>query len=69
VFAYGDHRNRTTTIPSKEKSQKLAREVPGTISPVRFEGGSCGIAAISSDSQKNAARFLYNPDCVAERAV
>ena len=41
----------------------------GTLSPVRFEGKTCGIAAIFSNSCSNAARFLYNQDCVAERAV
>ena len=39
----------------------------GTLSPVRFDGETCAIAAISSDFQKNAAGFLCNPDCVAER--
>jgi hypothetical protein len=39
----------------------------GALSPVRFDGGSCGIAAISSDFEEHAAEFLCNPDCVAER--
>ncbi len=39
----------------------------GAFSPLRFERGSCGIAAISSDSWSNEAGFLCNPDCVAER--
>jgi hypothetical protein len=38
-----------------------------TLSLVRFEGKTCGIAAIFSDFQRNLARFLCNPDCVAER--
>ena len=39
----------------------------GTLSPVRFDGETCAIAAISSDFQRNAAGFLCVPDCVAER--
>ena len=38
-----------------------------TLSPVRFEGKTYGIAAISIDSCSNTALFLCNPDCVAER--
>ena len=38
-----------------------------TLSPVLFAGKTCGIAAIFSDSCSNVARFLCNPDCVAER--
>jgi hypothetical protein len=37
-----------------------------TLSPVLFAGKTCGIAAIFSDSCSNVARFLCNPDCVAE---
>jgi hypothetical protein len=40
----------------------------GTLSPVRFDGETCAIAAISRDFQRNAAGFLCVPDCVAERA-
>jgi hypothetical protein len=39
----------------------------GPLSPVRFKGKTCRIAAIFNDSCSNAARFLCNPDCVAER--
>jgi hypothetical protein len=39
----------------------------GTFSPVRFERGTCGIAAISKDFQGNLPKFLCDPDCVAER--
>lgn len=46
----------------------FACRVGGTFSPVRFEAETCGIAAIFGDSCSNAARFLCNPDCVAERS-
>jgi len=36
--------------------------ISGTLSPVRFDGKTCAIAAISSDFQR---QFLCNPDCVA----
>jgi hypothetical protein len=39
----------------------------GPLSPVRFKGKTCRIAAIFNDSCCDAARFLCNPDCVAER--
>ena len=39
----------------------------GPLSPVRFKGKTCRIAAIFNDSCSNAALFLCNPDCVAER--
>ena len=38
----------------------------GPVSPVRFKGKTCRIAAIFNDSCSNSARFLCNPDCVAE---
>jgi hypothetical protein len=38
-----------------------------TLSPVRFEGKTYGIAAIFSASCSNAAQFLCSPDGVAER--
>jgi hypothetical protein len=38
----------------------------GPLSPVRFKGKTCRIAAIFNDSCSNAALFLCNPDCVAE---
>ena len=47
--------------------ESLAAGSGGTLSPVRFDGETCATAAISSDFQKNAAGFLCNPDCVAER--
>ncbi len=51
--------------------RKTPENVPaafdGTLSPVRFKGKTCEIAAIFSDSCSNAARFLCDPDCVAER--
>ena len=39
----------------------------GALSPVLFEGKTYRIAAIFNDSCGNAALFLCNPDCVAER--
>ncbi len=39
----------------------------GPLSPVRFKGKTCRIAAIFNDSCSNAALFLSIPDCVAER--
>jgi hypothetical protein len=51
--------------------RKTVKNLPtgfdGTLSPVRFEGKTCEIAAIFSDSCSNAARFLCNPDCMVER--
>src|SRR5882724_13585671 len=38
----------------------------GPLSPVRFKGKTCRIAAIFNDSCSNAALFLCTPDCVAE---
>ena len=50
--------------------RKTPENVPaafdGTLSPVRFKGKTCEIAAIFSDSCSNAARFLCGSDCVAE---
>ena len=39
----------------------------GPLSPVRFKGKTCRIAAVFNDSSSNAALFLCTPDCVAER--
>jgi hypothetical protein len=39
----------------------------GPFSPVPFKGRTCRIAAVFNDSCSNAALFLCNPDCVAER--
>ncbi len=36
----------------------------GTLSPVRFDGETCAIAAISRDFQRNTACFLCGTDCV-----
>jgi hypothetical protein len=41
----------------------------GPLSPVRFKGKTCRIAAIFNDSCSNAALFLCNPDCVAGRGL
>jgi hypothetical protein len=46
--------------------QKFAPESTATLSPVRFESKSYGIAPISCNFQRNAGGFLCNPDCVAE---
>ena len=54
------------SLPEK-KAAKLGHGAGSTLSLVRFEGKSCGIAGISSDFQGPAAEFLCNPDCVAER--
>jgi len=51
----------------RKTQENLPAGFDGTLSPVRFEGRTCGIAAISSDSRTNAARFLCGSDCVAER--
>ena len=48
-------------------SANLAAGFDATLSPVRFEGKTYGIAAIFSDSCSNAAQFLCDPDCMAER--
>jgi hypothetical protein len=47
--------------------ESLAAGSGRTLSPVRFDDETCAIAAISSDFQRNAAGFLWNSDCVAER--
>jgi hypothetical protein len=54
---------------SEKKPQKFAPESTATLSPVRFESKSYGIAPISCNFQRNAGGFLCNPDCVAEQAV
>jgi hypothetical protein len=54
-------------VPSREKTpENLAAGFDETLSPVRFEGKTYGIAAIFSDSCSNAAQFLCSSDCVAE---
>ena len=45
------------------ESNRLARR---DTSPVRLDGGSCGIVAISRDFEEHEAEFLCNPYCVAE---
>ena len=52
--------------PPEKKARKLACKSGGTFSLVPIEGESRVIAAISSDSQRNAAGFLCIPDCLAE---
>jgi hypothetical protein len=44
--------------PPEKKAGSLSIKYGGTISPVRFERGSCGIAAISADSRRTTAWFL-----------
>jgi len=62
------HRNRTACVPSREKGGKAwLRRSAGHFLWSGCGGQSCGIAAISSDSRRNAAEFLCNPDYVAER--
>jgi hypothetical protein len=41
----------------------------GPLSPVRFKGKTCRIAAIFNDSCSNAALFLCGLDLLAEDAV
>jgi hypothetical protein len=53
----------------EKSARKLACGIRRALSPVLFEGKTCRIAAIFNDSCSNAALFLCNPDCVAERAV
>ena len=53
--------------PPEKNAGKPACGFDGTLSPVLFAGKTCGIAAIFSDSCSNVARFLCNPDWVAER--
>jgi hypothetical protein len=50
----------------RKTPENLPAAVDVTLSPVRFEGKTCGIAAIFSDSCSNAAGFLCGSDCVAE---
>src|SRR5439155_14135602 len=47
--------------------QRLSAEFYATLSPVRFERKSRRIAAICCDFHDNAAGFLCNSDCLAER--
>ena len=47
--------------------QSLAAAFSRTLSLVRFESKSCGIAAIPSLFQGNTAEFLCRSDCMAER--
>ena len=51
----------------RKKLHSLPVALSGTLSPVRFRGGNRRIAAISRNFDGNAADFLCNPDCVAER--
>src|SRR5882724_11739996 len=51
----------------RKKLHSLRVALSGTLSPVRFRGGNRRIAAISRNIGGNAAEFLCNPDCVAER--
>jgi hypothetical protein len=56
--------------PSREKTPETHAPVfDETLSPVRFEGKTCGIATMFSDAYADVTRFLFNPDCVAESAV
>ena len=55
--------------PPEKKARKLARKIGWDTSPVRFERGGRGITAISNDSQRKAAGFIGNPDCVAVHAA
>src|SRR3984893_18718456 len=52
----------------RKTPENLPAGFDGTPSPVLFEGKTCRIAAIFSYSCHNAAKFLCNPDWVAERS-
>jgi hypothetical protein len=52
--------------PPEKKARRRARGVQQDTFSGPVCGKNCGIAAISSDFQKNAADFLCMPDCVAE---
>jgi hypothetical protein len=81
VVALSPHHRLVIALHSPDESLKpdcafaLQRKTPEnlpaafnvTLSPVRFEGKTCGITAIFSDSCSNAAGFLCGSDCVAER--
>jgi hypothetical protein len=54
--------------PPEKTPENLPAGFEGTPSPVLFEGKTCRIAAIFSDSCHNAAKFLCNPGWVAERS-
>jgi len=51
----------------RKAPENLPASFAGTLSLVRFEGKTRGIAAIFSDCCSNAARFLCSSDWVAER--
>jgi hypothetical protein len=51
----------------RKTPENLPAPFDGSLSPVRFGGKTCGIAAIFSDSCSNVAGFLCNLDCMAER--
>src|ERR1017187_8238046 len=51
----------------RKRPQSLPAKLSRTLSPVRFESKSCGIAPISCNSQSNPGGFLCTSDCVAER--
>ena len=51
----------------RKTAEELAAGFDEQLSPVRFGGKTYGIAAISRNFGENAAEFLCNPDCVAER--
>src|ERR1039458_8867790 len=50
----------------RKRPQSLPAKLSRTLSPVRFESKSCGIAPISCNSQSNPGGFLCTSDCVAE---
>lgn len=50
--------------PAEEKCHKACQEnAEGDFLRSGLASETCGIAAISSDSQSSAAKFLYVPDC------
>ena len=57
-----ERRRRRSNRP--REGQRLERRQL-RLSPVRFQGGDRGIAAISRNFYRNAAAFLCIPDCMA----
>jgi len=45
----------------RKECESLPAGFSGTVSPVRFDGKTCGIAAISRDFRSNAAEFSLHP--------
>ena len=55
---------RMLVCPPEKRRESLPAALSRTLSPVRFESKTCGIAAIFCDCQGNAGRFLRTSDCL-----